>query len=142
MHAFSSALVSVEADAHVLATSSTILAPSNRRVEVPFCRLHPGKSGGEARPGPAGRRDGQREAVHRQKHTRDRRPDGRMQAALPQDGAPLARQGREQINERQRRQDAGLPPLHGSGLQVRVEEDRAPHAHALVAERRDKAKAV
>jgi hypothetical protein len=65
-----------------------------------------------------------------------------MQAALPQDGAPHARQGREQINERQRRQDAGLPPLHGSGLQVRVEEDRAPHAHALVAERRDKTNAV
>ena len=65
--------------------------------------------GGGTRTGPAGRRDGRREAVRRQEHAGHRRPDGRLQAALLQDGAPHARQGREQVHEGQRRQDAGLP---------------------------------
>ena len=110
------------------------------------------RSGGQApqrreptEPQPAGRgtsrkdqrrHPGRRRAVHRQEHARHLRPDGRLQAPLVQDGEALARPGRKQVVEGERRDDAGLPRVHGRRLQVGRTEDRAARPQDLVLARR------
>ena len=63
-------------------------------------------------------------------------PTDVLQAPFVQDGEAFARPGRKQVVEGERRDDAGLPRVHGRRLQVGRTEDRAARPQDLVLARR------